>query len=131
MGPFRRQLILFLATATPAMAEVCEKTRPGWSPADGPVTALGEALVFAMTPAALLLIVGVGAGWYFRQQLVLSAVVLASLVFAFPRIWPVNPDLLAAASAEGCIGPSSLVIGFLGLIWMAAMAGLILRRKGG
>jgi hypothetical protein len=130
MGPLRRQLILFMVTATPAMAEVCDKSRPGWSPDHGPVTALGEALVFAATPAALLLLAGVGVGWYLRQQLLLTAVVMASLVFAIPRIWPVNPDLTAAARAEGCMGPPTLVIGLLGLIWLGAMAGLLLRRKG-
>jgi hypothetical protein len=131
MGPVRRQLILLLAPASPAFAEVCDKTRPGWTPADGPVSALGELLVFATTPAALLVLVAVAAGWYLRQQLLLSAVMLASLVFIIPQKWPVNPDLLLAARSEGCIGPPTLVIGFLGLIWCMAVAGLIFRRKGG
>jgi hypothetical protein len=131
MGPVRRQLILLMATASPALAEVCDTAHADWAPGDVPVTALAEAMAFVTTPAALLLLVGVVAGWYFRQQLVLSAVMLIALVFAFPRIWPVNPDMIAAARAEGCMGPPTLVIGFLGLIWCAAMVGLLVRRKGG
>jgi hypothetical protein len=131
MGPVRRQLILLLATASPALAEVCDKTRPGWAAANGPVSAPGELLVFATTPAALLLVLALSAGWYFRQQLLLSAVMLAALVFIIPQRWPVNPDLLNAARTEGCVGPPTLVIGFLALIWCGAVAGLIVRRKGG
>lgn len=131
MGPFRRQLILCLLTTTPAMAEVCDKANPGWTPADGPVSGLGELIAFATTPAGLLMLVAVGAGWYFRQQILLSAVMLAALVFAIPRIWPVNLDLTNAARAEGCMGPPTLVIGFLALIWCIAVAGLLFRRKGG
>jgi hypothetical protein len=131
MGPLRRQLILLLASASPALAEVCDKTRPRWAAADGPVSAPGELLVFATTPAALLLLAALAAGWYFRQQLLLSATMLACLVFIIPQKWPVNPDLLNAARGEGCIGPPTLVIGFLGLIWCLAAAGLMFRRKGG
>ncbi len=120
-----------MAFANPALAEVCSTARPGWAPGDAPVSALAEALAFATTPAALLLLIGLGAGWFFRQQLLLVAVILASLVFMFPRLWPVNADLEAAARAEGCMGPPTLVIGFLALIWCAAMVGLLVRRKGG
>jgi hypothetical protein len=130
MGPFRRQLALFIATATPAMAEVCDKTRPGWAPDDGPLGIWGEVLVFVTTPALLVIIIALIAGWYFRQHLLLSAVMLAAVVFAVPQYVPVNPELVAAAQAEGCMGPPTLVIGLLGLIWFCAMAGLFLRRKG-
>ena len=131
MGPVRRQLMLFMATATPATAAVCDQTSPGWTPADGRVSALGELLAFATTPAALILMVAVAAGWYFRQHVVMAAVMLGALVFAFPRIWPVNLDLTNAARAEGCMGPPTLVIGFLALLWCLAVAGVMFRRKGG
>ncbi len=130
MGPFRRQLIALLATATPAVAEVCDKARPGWTPADGAVGLWGELAAFMVTPAFGVMVVALVAGWYFRQQMLLAAVMLAAVVFAVPRHLPVNPDLIAAARVEGCMGDGTLVIGLLGLIWLGAMAGLFLRRKG-
>lgn len=124
-------MMLFPLTATPAFAEVCDKARPGWDPADGPLGIWGELLVFATSPAMLLVIAALAAGWYFRQSLLLSAAMLAALVFAVPQRWPVNPDLVAAARSEGCMGPPTLVIGLLGLVWCLALAGMLLRRKGG
>ncbi len=130
MGPVRRQLILFLATATPAMAEVCDKTRSGWTPAHRPVGLWGEAAVFATSLAALVMLAALLVGWYFRQHLLLSGVMLAAVVLAIPRHWPVNQDLIAVARAEGCMGPPTLVIGLLALIWLGAIGGLFLRHKG-
>ncbi len=129
MGPFRRQLILFMASAAPAMAEVCDKARPGWTPGDGPLGLWGELAAFVATPAMLAIVAALVAGWYFRQQVLLSAVMLGCLVFGIPQRWPVNPDLIAAARAEGCMGPPTLVIGLLALIWCGAAVGLFVRRK--
>jgi hypothetical protein len=130
MGPFRRQLIILLATATPAMAEVCTVARPGWAIADGPVGPWGELLFFATSVPALVMLAALVAGWVFRQQIFFLIAMLIAVVCLAPRYWPVDPDLLAAGQTEGCMGPSTLVIALLALIWCAALAGVFLRHKG-
>jgi hypothetical protein len=130
MGSVRRQLMLFLATATPAMAEVCEKDRPNWSVADGPVSQWGEALHFLTSAPALLLLAAVVAGWVLRQSAALSGAVVVASVLMFPLLFPLNAETLAAAIREGCKGPPTIVIGLLAAICCVSIAGLILRRKG-
>jgi len=130
MGPVRRQLIILLATATPAIAEVCDKDRPHWSTADGPVSQWGEALYFLTTLPPILLIAALGAGWVFRQPVLFNGVTIIALVLLFPLLFPLNPQGLASGIAEGCKGPTTIVIGLLAAISCASMAGLILRHKG-
>ncbi|MEM9850846.1 MAG: hypothetical protein AAF761_02495, partial [Pseudomonadota bacterium] len=36
------------------MAEVCDKVRPGWDPASGPVSQIDELLHFGLSPLGLL-----------------------------------------------------------------------------
>jgi nitrate reductase gamma subunit len=130
MGPLRRQLITLLASTTPAWAEVCDKDRPAWTTADGPVTQWGEALYFMTTLPPVLLIGALIAGWVFRQPLLFNIVIILASVLMFPLIYPPNAGTLALAIVEGCRGPTTIVIGILAAICCAALAGLILRRKG-
>jgi hypothetical protein len=131
MGPLRRQLILLWLTASPAFAGVCEAYRPGWTAGDGATTALDEALAFILSGAGAVLIVALIAGWVLRQKMILNGVILAALVFAFPRLWPLDPATLQLAIGEGCAGPSHIVLTLLAIIWFGGLAGLLLRRKGG
>jgi hypothetical protein len=129
MGSFRRQLIALLLTTTPAYAEVCSVLRPGWSPADGPVSGWHEVIGFFTSIAGAALIIVLIIAVVFRLRLVLQGVVLIILVLAFPIIWPLDPGALQEARNEGCIGPPTMVIGLLGLLWLIAIAATFLRRK--
>lgn len=130
MGSVRRQLICLMATATPAMAEVCATDRPHWSTANGPVSQWGEALYFLTTLPPILLITALAAGWVFRQPVLLNSVTIIALVLLFPLLFPLNPQALASGMAEGCKGPATIVIGLLAAICGVSIAGLILRRRG-
>jgi hypothetical protein len=129
MGSFRRQLIILFLMASPAMAEVCANQRPGWTPADGPATALTEVLHFLLWGGGGVVILGLLLGLYLRRSIILNAVMLVTLIMAVPYIWPLDPTTRQFALAEGCVGPSTLVIGLLGLIWIAALGGTLLKRK--
>ena len=45
--------LLVVAMPASAAAEVCDKERPGWSPADGPVGQLGETFLRSRPQEAL------------------------------------------------------------------------------
>ncbi|MGL5012657.1 MAG: hypothetical protein ACRC6I_22545 [Paracoccaceae bacterium] len=117
--------------ASPAMAEVCSAVRPGWSPGDGAVSVLGEAVRFLLWGGGAVLIAAVAAGIYWRKSIVLNAVLLLAVVMAVPYLWPLDPVTRGLAVAEGCVGPATGAIALLGLIWVAALVGLTLKRKEG
>lgn len=121
--------MLMVLTAGPAMAEVCSGVRPGWTPADGAVSAIGEVLRFVLWGGGAVLIAALIAGLYWRKRVVLNGVLLVALVMAVPYIWPLDPVARSFALTEGCVGPATLVIGVLGLIWAAALGGTLLKRK--
>jgi hypothetical protein len=123
MGSLRRQLSILIITITPAWAEVCDKDRPAWSAADGPVSQWGEALHFLTTLPPLLLIAALIAGWVFRQPILFNIVTIIALVLLFPLLFPLNQQGLASAMAEGCKGPTTIVIGMLAAICCTALAG--------
>ncbi|MCU0800695.1 MAG: hypothetical protein MUD11_02785 [Rhodobacteraceae bacterium] len=129
MGSVRRQLIAFSLMASPAMAEVCEKQRPGWSPADGPATMVTELVQFLVWGGGGLILLGLVLGLYFRKTIILNAVMLVTLIMAVPYIWPLDPSTRQLAMTEGCIGAPTLVLAVLGLVWMACLAGTLLKRK--
>ncbi|MDU9002890.1 hypothetical protein [Sedimentitalea todarodis] len=126
MGPLRRAVIVLLATATPALAEVCDKERPGWTPADGPATGLDEVVFHATSLpglgilGALTLALLVGGRLYWTLSALFSGVIALAL-------WTTHSapdDITLAAIAEGCVGPKSLSIGFLAAIFVVALLGL-------
>jgi hypothetical protein len=129
MGSFRRQLIAYALMASPAAAEVCDKVRPGWSPADGPATMVTELMQFLIWGWGGLLIIALVLGLYFRKVIVLNAVLLVSLIMAVPYIWPLDAETRQFAITEGCVGASTLVMATLGLIWVAALIGALWKKK--
>jgi hypothetical protein len=129
MGSFRRQLIAYLLMASPAMAEVCETVRPGWSPADGPATMVTELLQFLVWGGGFVVVLGVILGLYFRKTIILNAVMLITLIMAVPYIWPFDAANRQLALTEGCVAAPTLVLAVLGLVWVAALVGALTKKK--
>jgi hypothetical protein len=129
MGPVRRQLIAYGLMVSPAMAGICETARPRYQAVVGPVTMFGELVHFLLWGGGWALVLGVIAGFYFRKAIVLSAVLLVSLIMAVPYIWPLDPVNRQLAMTEGCVGAPTLVIGVLGAVCLACLAGILLKRK--
>ncbi|MBA4351189.1 MAG: hypothetical protein C0427_08080, partial [Rhodobacter sp.] len=72
MGPVRGRLIAALAllTLTPqaGWAEVCDKTRPGWTLDQGPVTGGAETLYILASPVGLGLVAVIGLALVFPRR---------------------------------------------------------------
>lgn len=130
MGPIRRRLGL-CATLTllpaQALAEVCDKERPLWSPADGPMSALDELFHLATTlpglgiAGALTLALLSGTRLYWALTALFSAIIALSL-------WAMQNDplgLTQAAMAEGCVGPQTLTIATCTVICAFALTALV------
>ncbi|WP_339106829.1 hypothetical protein [Roseovarius rhodophyticola] len=112
MGSFRRGLIFFLALTClplPALAEVCDKVRPGWDGA--PVSIWQETLWLFGSPAALFLLFCSALVWRFKNSWGALAVFVgwSFLVGAF-TFWDPTGGQRAQATAEGCIGSPSLFV---------------------
>ena len=129
MGSFRRQLIIWGMTASPAMAEVCQTLRPRWAVADGPATALSEVVQFLWWGGGGVVVLALILGLYLRKSIILNGVMVVVLIMSVPYLWPLDAAMQQLAMTEGCVGPSTLVIGLLGLIWVAALVGTLLKRK--
>lgn len=132
MGPLRRQLtlmIMLVLATSPAMAEVCETMRPDWSADDGPATAVSEVIQFLIWGGGAFAIVGLLVGLYLRKAIILHGVMVVTLIMAVPYLWPIDPTARNLATAEGCVGPATFVTVLLGVIWVAALAGTLLKRK--
>lgn len=125
MGPLRRGLILsfiMMFTAVPAVAEVCDKMRPDWNPADGPAGAFGEAITLLTSPWALLTIAFIVAAYFLRQAILAhAAIALATSLMVVLAVIPllIASPILEAARTEGCVGPGYLRF-FVGALILAA-----------
>ena len=120
MGPVRGRLIagLALLVPAPALAEVCDKLRPGWVAADGPVGWFGEMLFTFTSPPGLALLVLFGLAMWRGWRWLLALVSLAAFALAFLLYIGSGAELAALAQAEGCIGaqnPGALLCLFLGV----------------
>ncbi len=123
-----RLIVLFALLPTSALAEVCDKERPDWSPALGPATGLDE-LVFLFTSLPGLGLLG---------ALTLAALTAQKRYFAITALFAAligtalslpPDDLTRTAITEGCVGPQTLPIIacatltvtaliFLALLWL-------------
>ena len=94
------------------MAEVCDKVRPGWDPASGPVSQIDELVHFALSPLGLL------AALFFIGALILrrtwgyiggtiALIGIAALIFAG---WFDPTGITQAATREGCVTLPALPI---------------------
>lgn len=113
---------------TSALAEVCDKIRPGWDGAA--VTPLGEALFMFQTGPSLLLLVATAIALRFRSAWGGLVVVL---------LWTLLVSVLAMgdpfgfdgqAQAEGCIGSPALFIGLVAAICVGTVLYTMPRNTG-
>lgn len=103
--------------AAPAMAEVCDKERPGW---DGtPVTAFGEILALFLSPAGLILLAASIVALRFRSQWIgLATIILwTGLITLITMADPTG--IRPLAMAEGCVGSPALFIAVVAAICVA------------
>lgn len=126
MGPVRRGIILALVPGS-AFAEVCDKERPFWNPADGPVGLWSEPLHTFASPigaaSAVLLLIAFLANrrWLWGLTALLFAY-MTVVIFA-NRLLEDPTGILDFAIKEGCVGPAHLSIALT-----AAICGLSLWR---
>ena len=114
--------VLFLESAGPALAEVCDKVREGWDPADGPVGFWGEALSWLLSiPGVFLLCLTLAVilvGW---RWLSLGAAILP-LGFAILLVIGSDNEVMRFAMDEGCVGPVAGAIAPFALMCLVLFA---------
>lgn len=131
MGPVRGRLIAaFALLPLPAGAEVCDKVRPGWTPADGPVGALAEAGYVLTSPVGLILLAFVAVAMVWPRRWLAVVVALPLLVLAGLLFLARRAEVAVAAMAEGCIGGIGPTVVVLILIAAAVLVrGFAARRR--
>lgn len=112
--------------ASSALAEVCDKERPDWAPADGPVGQLGETIgilagLLSSGPGiAILAVLLLPLLWRNRGLSLASAALAALMAFGLAAAWLERDPVYEAALAEGCRTAPILPIALLALLclWM-------------
>lgn len=120
MGSFRGGLTLALLP-TPALAEVCDKERPLWTPG-APATALDEMIALFSSPAALVLLALSVAVVLRRSQWGALTLVVLWTLLSSALAFDLAPDptgIREMAVAEGCIGPPTLFLAAVTAICVA------------
>lgn len=136
MGSVRRRLILTVLFALPtaAIAEVCDKERPGWTRSDGPATGLDEFIHLATLPLTLVMVALAVTAFMSRRPWFQILMALFWGMMALVQIGedaPVVNDVRWFAIQEGCIGPPHLFIGFAIAICAVMIIGALRPRKTG
>lgn len=110
--------------ASPAFAEVCDKERPRWNPADGRVNVFEELYLFLTSPLGIGLIALIATTLYFRRRWL--SLLCAALIFTVATIVALNwfwlgDGIITAAFNEGCRASPIVTIGVLVLlsVWLA------------
>jgi hypothetical protein len=114
-----------VAPAFPALAEVCDKERPGWDPGDGPVGQLGETFgilggMLSTAPGiALLAFLLLPLVWPNRWLCLLAATFAGLFTYALAADWWEDP-VAHFAIIEGCRAAPILPIALFGglCLWM-------------
>lgn len=98
-------LLVFLPG--PVFAAVCDQSRPGWQPSDGPVTIFGEALHQLTTSGVAGLLVVMILALRFRNVWFTLVITLIAFIVAYLLYiaWSDPKGLMLASIAEGCVGP--------------------------
>lgn len=105
MGSVRGRLIaLALLTPQAAWAEVCDKTRPGWTLDQGPVTGGAETLYILASPVGLGLVALMVLALVFPRRWLALLAALPALALAGLLGISRQSDIAALAMKEGCIG---------------------------
>ena len=106
MLPKRSWTIAVAMTAsTPAAAEVCDKVRPAWNPADGPVTQFEDLALFFIEPLGLIVLVLAIAAVLLRKIwfTVFVVTLLVAIIALNISTWVEADDVTNFALSEGCI----------------------------
>ena len=94
-----------MIASTPAAAEVCDKVRPAWNPADGPINQFEDLTLFFIEPLGLLVLALTLAAALLRK-IWITAIVVA-LLFAIAALnistWIEADDVTNFALLEGCM----------------------------
>lgn len=105
MGPVRGRLIaLAMLMPQAAWAEVCDKTRPGWTLDQGPVTGGAETLYILASPIGLGLVAMMVLALVFPRCWLALLAALPALALAGLLVISRQSDMAALAMKEGCIG---------------------------
>lgn len=120
MGPVRRRLTAALALfPAPALAEVCEKVRPGWNMADGPVGVLGETMFILSSFPGLVVLAFLAFGLARPHRWISIACGLPALAFGVLLAVSRGTATADLALKEGCLGnafPVALVLIAIGAL---------------
>ena len=110
--------------ATPALAEVCDKVRPGWTSQRGQISQFEDLFLFLAGPAGLLVVALTVVALIARRQWLsrlCSGMILGTAVLVVADwIWP--DDITRLAIAEGCLIPPILKGGVLFLLAASIVA---------
>ena len=116
-GWCRMKRFVFIVTflvASPVVAEVCDKQRPEWNPADGPISQFGEFGYFIGTPFGVFLgILSLTALLLRARWLSVTAAVLLLLAVGLHIVeWfgPFDIKIVESAFREGCQNSPLLTI---------------------
>ena len=94
-----------MIASTPTAAEVCDKVRPAWNPADGPINQFEDLALFFIEPLGLLVLALTLAAASLRKIWITAIVV--TLLFAIAALnistWIEADDVTNFALSEGCI----------------------------
>ncbi|WP_299734018.1 hypothetical protein [uncultured Tateyamaria sp.] len=94
-----------MTASTPAAAEVCDKVRPAWNPADGPVTQFDDLALFFIEPLGLIVLVLAIAAVLLRKIwfTVFVVTLLVATIALNISTWVEADDVTNFALSEGCI----------------------------
>ena len=126
MGPFRGRLILAVALvvlAHPALAEVCDKIRPGWDASLGAVTWWSEAVRVLSSFPGLVVLASLAFGLLRPHLWISTACAVPALAFAGLLLLYHRAETAVLARAEGCMASVWPVA-----ILLMALAGLTIVR---
>ena len=123
-----RSTLIALAASAPAIAEVCDKERPAWSPQDGPVSPLDDLALFFSDPLGLTVLAMAGACMLFRKSwfTVLVVAFLITVVALLTITWFEDNSVKSAAVSEGCM--TTPVLTGLTLVAIAVFLAFLGRR---
>lgn len=98
-------IAITMIASTPAVAEVCDKVRPAWKPADGPVTQFGDLALFFFEPLGLIVLVFAIAAVLLRKIwfTVFVVTLLVAIIALNISTWVEADDVTNFAISEGCI----------------------------
>jgi len=122
MGSVRGRLSALLAALPlPAWAEVCDKIRPDWDSAGGPVSAVAEMGYILASPVGLVLLGLVIVAMVWPRRWLAAVVALPLLALAGLLFLARGAEVAALAMQEGCIGGIGPTVGLLVLLAAAVL----------